>query len=314
MLILGIAGIILVGLAAAFTGIVMSAAPKKGLSTSTVLMFGALFSVIISTIILQTGLFNEVDWHRQGVIKAIIFYSLAGGLNFLMLQASAMGMKKGPNSIVWVITQSGMVLTFMFGVIFLGDILNIFRIFGIILLLNALVCLGIGKNKATEENNQGKSKVWIVWAFLAFILCGSNQITNSIPSYDMNIQSNFNYAARALCSAAATAVLAFIWNLVANCKQCLKQLAHECRNPWLWFFVVAMQSLSLCCIYLLQYRCLDILANYNTASIAYPLLVSTCLCGFTLYSLIVLKEKLTRLQFLGLALSLIGIIFICIKR
>jgi drug/metabolite transporter (DMT)-like permease len=174
--------------------------------------------------------------------------------------------------------------------------------------------LGIGKNKATEENNQGKSKVWIVWAFLAFILCGSNQITNSIPSYDMNIQSNFNYAARALCSATATAVLAFIWNLIANCKQCLKQLAHECRNPWLWFFVVAMQSLSLCCIYLLQYRCLDILANYNTASIAYPLLVSTCLCGFTLYSLIVLKEKLTRLQFLGLALSLIGIIFICIKR
>lgn len=314
MLILGIAGIILVGLAAAFTGIVMSAAPRKGLSTSTVQMFGALLSVIISAIILQTGLFNEVDWHGQGVAKAIIFYSLTGGLNFLMLQAVAMGMKKGPNSIVWVITQSGMVLTFMFGVIFLGDILNIFRIFGIILLFNALVCLGIGKNKAAEENNQGKSKVWIAWAFLAFLLCGSNQITNTIPSYDMNVQSNFNYAARALFSAGATVIFALIWNLIANAKECLKQIVCECRNPWLWFFVVAMQGLSLCCTYLLQYRCLDILATYNTASIAYPLLVSTCLCGFTLYSFMVLKEKLTCLQLIGLALSLIGIILICVKQ
>ncbi len=313
MLIIGILGLITVGFAAAFTGVVMSAAPKKGLSTSTVQMLGALFSVIISSIILQTGLFKEVNWQVQGVAKAIIFYCLTGGLNFLMLQAAAMGMKKGPNSIVWVITQSGMVLTFMFGVIFLGDVLNIFRVFGIILLLNALICLGIGKDKASAEKNQDKSKIWVVWAFLAFLLCGSNQITNSIPSYDMDIQNNFNYAARALCTASATVVCAFIWNFIANFKQCFKQISSECRNPWLWFFVVVMQCLSLCCTYLLQYRCLDILATYNTASIAYPLLVSSCLCGFTLYSFLVLREKLTHLQFIGLFLSLIGIILICVK-
>ncbi len=74
MLFLGIAGLITVGLAAAFTGVVMSTAPKKGLSTSTVQMFGALASVIIGFIILQTNLFKPVDWHGKGVLKAIIFY------------------------------------------------------------------------------------------------------------------------------------------------------------------------------------------------------------------------------------------------
>ena len=303
-------GLIGVGLIFTFTGVVMSAAPRRGVETSTVQLVGAVCSACISLALLRC--YPPVPWGEAFAVRAVILYAVTGVLNFLMCQAIAAAMKTGPNSIVWTMAQSGMVLTFLYGVLFQHDIMNVWRGCGMALLVAALVCMGVARGRNAEENSPRTGR-WLVWAILAFLLCGGNQITNVIPSNDPEVQRHFNYAARNLSLSAATIVTALVWNLLASPKHCWTSLARELRSPWLWGFVAAMQSFSLVCTYLLQYRCIDVLARHHTAAIAYPLMISSCLIGFACYSLLVLRERLTRLQAAGLLASLAGILLVCVK-
>ena len=303
-------GLVGVGLVFTFTGVVMSAAPRHAVNTSTVMLVGAACSVAISLAMLRC--YPPVPWGSAFAVRAVILYALTGVLNFLMCQAIAAAMRTGPNSIVWTMAQSGMVLTFLYGVLFQHDIMNAWRGCGMALLVAALVCMGAARGSDAGEGARRPGH-WLVWAVLAFLLCGANQTTNTIPSNDPEVQRHFNYAARNLSLAGATFLAASVWNLLASPRHCWTSLARELRSPWLWAFVVAMQSFSLICTYVLQYRCIDVLARHHTAAIAYPLMVSSCLIGFACYSLLVLRERLSRLQAAGLLASLAGILLVCVK-
>ena len=74
-----------------------------------------------------------------------------------------------------------------------------------------------------------------------------------------------------------------------------------------------MLGFSLVTTYLLQYPCIDALARRHTAAIAYPLMISSCLVGFTIYSRLVLRERLNRVQAAGFVAALAGILLICVK-
>ena len=57
----------------------------------------------------------------------------------------------------------------------------------------------------------------------------------------------------------------------------------------------------------------DAMRAAGLGNVSYPLLVSSCIVGFFLYSLIFLREKVRPIQFLGLALCIGGIAAICVK-
>ena len=55
---------------------------------------------------------------------------------------------------------------------------------------------------------------------------------------------------------------------------------------------------------------MDALAKAGAGSIAYPLLVSSCIIGFFLYSVLLLKEKNRPIQYAAFILCLTGIVLI----
>lgn len=63
---------------------------------------------------------------------------------------------------------------------------------------------------------------------------------------------------------------------------------------------------------MLQYPGMDTLARCGVGSLSYPLLVGSCLVGFSLYSIFILREKNSYIQYTALGCCLAGIILICL--
>ena len=63
----------------------------------------------------------------------------------------------------------------------------------------------------------------------------------------------------------------------------------------------------------LFYRGLDLLAKAGCGGLGYPVGIGVCVIGFSLYSLLILKEKVARLSLAGLIAVCLGIIVISLK-
>ena len=77
-------------------------------------------------------------------------------------------------------------------------------------------------------------------------------------------------------------------------------------------FTFALQFFGLIFAIIFQFPGMDALARCGLGSVSYPLLVGSCLVGFSLYSMFILKEKNSLLQFASLGCCLAGIIMICL--
>ena len=304
-----ILGLVFVGSSWTLVGVVMGSAPKKGLAPETVQFFGSLIPITLGLTFLHLGTFGEINWSGAAAHKAILFYGLSSFLNFWLMQLMSMAMQRGPNGIIWSFTQAGMMLTFLYGVIFQNDIVTWVRILGLIVLLTALLLLGLARDNSYDNKN----KTWLWMACGCFLLCGSNQILAMIPTYDEAVRSEFHSVARSVVISSTTMVLATSRNIIRNKGTFLEKLKASVSNKYLWIFVGAQQFFALISAYFIQYKCLDYLSAHNLGSAGYPILVASCLAGFSIYSIFGLKEKTSLIQKIGLLFCILGIILICVK-
>jgi multidrug transporter EmrE-like cation transporter len=93
----------------------------------------------------------------------------------------------------------------------------------------------------------------------------------------------------------------------------LVALLKTVRNRWLWLYVAGLQVFSLFAAYVLLYWGMNALANAGIGAVAYPLLVGSCIIGFSIYSLVILREKGSYQQYFALTACICGIIAVCIK-
>jgi len=307
-MIFAVLGLVFVGLSWTFVGVVMGSAPKKGLSAAVVQATGGIVPAVVGILVIYSGILAPVDWSAAYCWKAVAFYLSSAFLNFLMLQTMSAAMQRGPNSVIWAMTQSGMLLTFLYGVVVEGDAMNMIRGAGIVLLLGAMVCFGVSKN-----NTAADGKPWLFLGILSFLLCGSTQIAASIPSYDPRIQEGFNYVARSIVVGAGMAVSGFAWIVCKDRAACFHEMAAHFRDRRFWLYILLLQGFGLISAYFLIYRCMDALAAEGIGSASYPVMVSSCLIGFILYSRFILRERMNLLQKTGLACCIAGVILICVK-
>lgn len=64
--------------------------------------------------------------------------------------------------------------------------------------------------------------------------------------------------------------------------------------------------------YLLLYPGMDILSRAGIGSVAYPIMVGSCIIFFEIFAILVLREKRRPAQWLALALCLLGVVGICL--
>lgn len=297
----GIISLVIVGMSWSLTGAVMGAAPKKKIDPASVQLTGTVISIICCSILLCfTG--------EQNVPSAALFwgglsYFMSGVLNCIMLIIMSKAMQRGPNGIIWAIIQSAMIFPFLTGILFFGVKANFIRIMGMVLLLISLALSGLSRPNKTTGNGR-----WKMLAFAAFIITGFVHNFANIPSYFESVQRITPYF-RSLMGASGAFIAAF---LLLIFQKKTKLFIENTKSKWLWIFSMGLQFFSLIFAIYLFYPGMDTLARCGAGSLSYPLLVSSCLIGFFFYSLLVLKERNTPLQYASLACCLTGIVMICL--
>ncbi|MDR0932545.1 MAG: hypothetical protein LBM70_05930 [Victivallales bacterium] len=298
-MVLGISLLVATGILWVLTGAVAGGAARKNLPIGVVQACGNIFSISIGITILLLFPDPECDFWVSFWTKASLFGS--GFLNYFVIQFMSKAMKSGPNGMVWVIIQSALIFPFMVGIICFGVPLGVLRLSGLCAIIFALVIIGLSRD------NHLHGRHWLVPALAAFLFAGVNQNLASLPSYFSEALAVGNVSRSV--SAATGTLTAFALTNFRNLSGVLPVL----KNPLMWRYIACLGGSGIISGYLLMYRGLNLIAEAGVGAIGYPVMISSCIAAFTLYSVWVLKERIKPLQIAGLCFALGGIVLISLK-
>lgn len=309
----GILFAVLTGISWIWTGIVISYAARNKVDIPYIQFCQTVLGIAISIAVLC---FMETLGKDVPEISARTKWLTAccliafGILNYFMYLAMGAAMRRGPNGIVWSIIQSGIIFPFLMGILVFHVTPTASRIGGMILMIGSVILLGQGKAKRAEgkESHTGRN-LWYLFALLGLLLCGLNQCCANLPSY-LNNGEPIGSVYRA-CFAQVGTLAGWLIGAVAT-RTLTRPKFHPGELKKILFFAISLNVVGLTASYLLFYNALDFLAKADAGSLGYPLVVSSCIVGFFLYSVIFLREKTGMLQKSGFLLGVAGIVIICL--
>lgn len=297
------------GISWVYVGIVYSRAARRGIGDSLIQLYAALLGAVIYLTVFLTGKPLPLDMPARTLPVVAITMMFFGAFNFCMIKAMTRAMSKGPNGVIWSITQSGMVFPFLMGVFFFGVELSATMVAGVFLIFTSIVLFGIGKGRG-DSSSSTSAKSWFWFALLAFLFCGLNQCAGNIASYiprGQEVPSAFRAMCANLGTIPAWLPFAAIGSLTANHPG--NRPSHHLTSL---AYAASLLAVSIPANILLFYRGLDGVQRLGYGSIGFPVCVCSCIFGFFIYSAFILKERQGPVQILGGISALVGVIVICL--
>ena len=226
---------------------------------------------------------------------------LAGITNFYTYVFTSKAMRLGPNGLVWGIMQAGMIGSFLMGMIFFGEKAAPLRIIGLVLILGGIMLMGMSK----DSNPREKGKNWLLPALAAFLLVMLTHSCNALPSYLSASETDSIVRTMGLYFGG------FIGFALTTLPGMIRRRDFGGKAEWI--NAVILMALNTSASLFFFYRGLDLLAKNGGGGLGYPIATGVCVVGFSLYSLLFLKEKIARLSLAGLIAVCFGIITISVK-
>ncbi len=320
-MILGLLLCVLSGLCWVAVGVAVGSVERHGWPIHFFQVLNSLFSCVVCAAALALGGWlspESGEFRFTGARIPAISLFVCGLLNYLMVWAMAVGMHRGPNGLVWTITQSGLVFPFLMGVFVLGNTtLTWARGLGILLILANIAASGFGKKRGNTASGQPLA-AWFPAALAAFVFCGANQCAANLPSYLATSEtSTLERTLWCMSGGLVAWVLHHGVRALAPSRKADGGTGEEPARPArsVGFLVLAAAGVTFTGVtsaVVFQFRGLDLLAAANAGAVGYPLMVATCLIGFFLYSALVLRERQSRLQYAGLAACVAGAALLCV--
>jgi multidrug transporter EmrE-like cation transporter len=171
----GIVALVLVAQTWIIFGIVMGQAPKKNVDPACLIAIVSGIFALISCII---GLINGVNVPLKPFFQCAGILTIGGFVNAFQLTLMSKAMQRGPNGIIWSITQSGFIIPFIIGILFFNSEAGIIRYTGFALTIISLFLIGI-----TQKTEKKEYSNWLLLTFGAFVITGISQTLSNIPSY-----------------------------------------------------------------------------------------------------------------------------------
>lgn len=239
---------------------------------------------------------------------------LCGVFNYLMVIMMGRAMKRGPNSIVWAIVQSGLVYPFLMGWLVFGVHAGPRRLCGMALIVASVFLYatrGKGRGESSPRAPAAPLKQWVPAALAGMLFCGINQCCANLPSY---LEGGTDFSSTFRTFAVYFGLLAAALVHVAIRRACGRPLEPvkpgELGNLAVWSVGIGMASFL--STKFLTFPGLDKLERLGAGSMGYPVMVSACIVGFFPYGVFVLRERINAHQAVGAVCGIVGILLGCL--
>lgn len=311
---LGLFFAILTGISWVAVGAVIGLAEKRGCGTFRQQLVGQTITGTITATVLALGVAfrpNASAFSLRADLAPMLWTALWGFLNYWMALCMGRAMRTGPNGTVWTIVQCGFVFPFVLGVAIGNTALTATRAIGAVCILVGVFFCGRARTTGscaprTPVGNGG----WLLPALAGFVLCGINQCAQCMASLGP-AETRPTALVRILCGVAGVfaAIVPhqlWLWRERRRCNAPAdpdlgakyRYLLKICGVGSAIFFASSLGFL---------YNALDRLEAAGRIAVATPLMLSSCLVGFTIYGAVFLRERPSRPQLLGTAFALAGI-------
>lgn len=285
------------GFSLAGFGVSISVMNAKDRDTFAYLFWNALFTVPLAFFLL--GRPQELWSVTPSRLPELIWWIVGGGVASIVGSlCTQKAMKCGNNNLVWAIQQASMLLPFGIGILFFEQRCGFFQISGAILIVVGLF-LPVWEKREGDGIKQNCG--FLVFAFGSFVLMGCSEAMQNLPSYwrdwhDVGeLRSALAYAGGALGSSMAALLL----------RKRLLPL------KLIWKPALGMAFWNLSTVYLM-FKSLDWCAEARIGAVGYPVLIGSSIVFFSLYSVLIMKEKTSCAGWFGLSSILSGIAIIAL--
>ena len=316
---LGLFFAIITGLSWVVTGAVVGLAERRRCGAERQQLVGASLALAVAALAYAVGplIMPGSGAFRFGADpRAALCMFLWGFLNYWMILSMGRAMARGPNGPVWTITQSGFVFPFALGVLSGNTRFSWLLAAGLALALANVAVTGLAKGAGTAADAPAAERRggrWFPLALVAFVFCGANQCAVNLVSYlppevrpeslERYVWGNFGALAGWLLHAA--------WKRL---REGSPPPDPELRAKYAFLLKICAVNIAIAFVasMLFLFEALDRLEEAGAAAIASPVMVVSCFLGFAAYSGLVLRERLSRTQWIAFAAGLAGIVLLSV--
>jgi multidrug transporter EmrE-like cation transporter len=291
----GLVFTLITGLLWAAIGMAYSVMAQRRMSFFTVMGPSfAVTAVLAWLVVPDHHMLSSGAVERFGLLAAVMAGS--GAITVGGMACMQAGMRRGHHGACWAVGQSALVAPYLCGVVLFGEQLVWQRALGVVLILGSIVALGRARTATDTEAAHGNGN-WFGLAIGSLALLSVAQSLTTLPSHWDGWSDAANLRVPLFFTGLSAAYLT-----AALVVGKIPDKAELCVAASLVF----MGLPSHFCLY----KAMDCLKPLQMVGAVYPLAVGTCILGFALYSLLVLKEKTTTFHIVGLAVGLTGIVLL----
>jgi multidrug transporter EmrE-like cation transporter len=284
----------------------MGGAKKHGIDSSLMQLMSSLLTIVVCCALVVCGVYPSLDVSQQTGLYAFAMYFCVGASGYILNETMARAMERGPNGLVWGILQSGTVIPFIVGVLFHHVPTPPLRIGGMVMILMALLFMSSDRH---DDSRKAEGKSWLYLSFVAFMICGLQQTINNEPSYSEEIRQGVHAVYRCLFLAVGSLLSAIYGQMRRGGLKTLREnVKRNFRLPFFWLFSFGEKAIGIFGTLYLTFNGMDRMAKLGYGAISYPVMVVSCIAGFSLYSILALREKCTWKSATGLVCCILGII------
>jgi drug/metabolite transporter (DMT)-like permease len=290
---------VLAGLIFTCIGVVLKYIASEKLDAQKYFLVNYFFTCILGLIIFCN--FDVVfSGEVMSPVKLVIVFGLSGIFNYLGLLFMQKGMTYGHSGVVWAIGQSALIVPFLVGVFIFNQTGTLVQYIGVLSILLGVFIPSLAGRKNSVDGHTGSSHIWFFLSIAALLSCGAAQAFANVPSYWVGWSDNAQL--RLSLGAFSSTIICLAVILIQR-----KKIFPIARKLVVIGFV--MSVVMLLNLKMLFYT-LDRLSSYNMGAIGYPIVIGSCIAGFSLYSMFVIKEKVLWQNWVGLIATISGIIII----
>lgn len=262
---------------------------------SGVFVFNAVCSITAAIVLLLWGGFGACSVYT--VILGIIFGAITALQGFSNI--SALGC--GPMSYTQVIVSFSTLITALSGVLFFHESLGWAQIVGIVLMLASFALAT--ERKADEKRANLK---WLILCLISFAATGGIGIMQKVHQSSAH-RGELN--AFLIIAFVVSTALSTLFSFVLKSRENKTREKNEKKRKQAWHLLAVMLICGVCVAANNKFNLY--LSGVMDSAVFFPIVNGGGLVLSTLAALVLFRERLSKKQWVGVALGILSVVFLC---